>query len=47
MMLHIEFPHEKFNAAVRDGSIGDKIKRILDDLKPEAVYWSGVEPKGD
>ena len=40
MLFHVKFPHETFNAAVRDGSVGKKIKAILDDLKPEAVYFT-------
>lgn len=39
MMLRVTFPHEAFNAAVKDGSVGAKMKRILDELKPEAVYF--------
>jgi hypothetical protein len=44
MMMQVTFPHEPFNAAVKDGSIGAKMKRILDQLKPEAAYftaWGG------
>lgn len=33
-------PHQPFNAAVRDGTVGAKIQRILDTLKPEAVYFT-------
>lgn len=40
MLLHVRIPHEKFNAAVKDGTIGKKMKAILDDLKPEAVYFT-------
>ena len=40
MLLHVKIPHEKFNAAVRDGSAGKKIKRILEETKPEAVYFT-------
>ena len=40
MLLHAKVPHEPFNTAVRDGSAGKKIKRILDELKPEAVYFT-------
>ena len=29
MLLYAKIPHETFNAAVRDGSAGDKLKRIL------------------
>ena len=40
MLLHAKFPHEAFNAAVKDGTAGKKIQRILDELKPEAVYFT-------
>jgi hypothetical protein len=35
-----KFPHETFNAAVKDGTAGRKVQRILDELKPEAVYFT-------
>jgi len=41
MLLKIKFPHEEFNQAIRDGSIGSKMRRILEDIKPEAVYFTG------
>ncbi len=40
MLLKVKFPHEEFNKAVRDGSIGNKMRRILEDIKPEAVYFT-------
>ncbi len=40
MLLNVKFPHEQFNKAVRDGSVGQKIRRILEDIKPEAVYFT-------
>jgi hypothetical protein len=40
MLLKIKFPHQEFNQAVRDGSVGYKLRRILEDLKPEAVYFT-------
>ncbi len=40
MLLHARIPHEKFNAAVRDGSVGRKMKKILDETKAEAVYFT-------
>jgi hypothetical protein len=38
-VLHVSFPVEKFNQAVRDGSAGKKMARILEDTKPEAAYF--------
>ena len=40
MLLHAKIPHEEFNAAVRDGSVGRKMKQILDETKAEAVYFT-------
>jgi hypothetical protein len=40
MLMQITFPHEPFNAAVRDGSIGQKMKQILEANKPEAAYFT-------
>lgn len=39
MMVRYTLPHEPFNSAVRDGSAGRKMKRILDEQKPEAAYF--------
>ena len=39
-LLNIKFPHDEFNAAVADGTAGEKLKRILDELKPESVYFT-------
>ena len=40
VLMKVTMPHEAFNAAVRDGSVSQKMKRILDDLKPEAAYFT-------
>ena len=40
MLLNVHLPHEPFNAAVRKGTIGDTIGKILDTIKPEAVYFT-------
>ena len=40
MLMQATLPHEIFNAAVKDGTVESKMKRILDDLKPEAVYFT-------
>jgi len=40
MLLHVRIPHEEFNAAVRDGSAEEKMKQILEQTKPEAVYFT-------
>lgn len=40
MLMQAKIPHHKFNAAVKDGTAGQKIQRILEDIKPEAVYFT-------
>jgi hypothetical protein len=40
ILFHATFPIEPFNTYVRDGSVGGKMKRLLDDLKPEAAYFT-------
>jgi len=39
-LLHVKFPVEQFNAAVRDGSAGKKLERILAAIKHESVYFT-------
>ncbi len=43
MLLRVKFPHEPFNSFAKDGSVGAKMKRILDDLKPEAAYFTDID----
>jgi len=40
MLMNVKVPNTEFNAAVRDGSAGKKMGQILDELKPEAVYFT-------
>ena len=40
MLMQLQFPPEPFNTAVRDGSAGDKMRRILEAMQPEAAYFS-------
>jgi len=40
VILEVTFPNQEFNAAVRDGSADKKLKRILAELKPEAIYFT-------
>lgn len=43
ILFKIKLPHDTFNAAVKDGSAGQKIQRILDAIQPEAVYFTEFE----
>lgn len=40
MLLKVRMPHAEFNDALRDGSAGQTLGCILDDIKPEAVYFT-------
>jgi len=44
MLMNVSFPHEPFNTLVREGTVGEIIRKILDDLKPESIYF--VEQEG-
>jgi len=35
-------PHQEFDAAVKDGTAGAKLKRIFDAIKPEAMYFTAL-----
>jgi hypothetical protein len=43
MIMQVRIPHEEFNAAIRNGQIEQTLKRILDETKPEAVYFTEYE----
>jgi hypothetical protein len=45
MLFNVKFCTETFNKAVRDGSVGQKMRRLLEDLKPEAVYFTEQDGK--
>lgn len=45
MLLRVSIPHEKFNEAVRKGTAGQTMNRILEDSKPEAVYFTEMDGK--
>jgi hypothetical protein len=40
MLVHVTMPNEPFNTHVKNGSAPAKMKRILDELKPEAAYFT-------
>jgi hypothetical protein len=45
MLIHVEMPHEPFNSLVREGKAGAILGRILEDLKPEAAYFTEFDGK--
>ncbi|PKB77903.1 MAG: panthothenate synthetase [SAR202 cluster bacterium Io17-Chloro-G9] len=40
MLVDFNFPLEPFNTLVRNGTAGQKIEQIMNDIKPEAAYFS-------
>ena len=45
MLVHAKFPHEPFNSLVKSGVAGQKIQAIMNDIKPEAVYFTEYDGK--
>src|SRR5260370_7908561 len=43
MLLRVRIPHKEFNEAVRNGTAGSKLNRILEETKPEAVYFTEID----
>ena len=43
MLMHVKIPHEPFNTAVRKGTAGETIQRILAEIKPEAAYFTNYD----
>jgi hypothetical protein len=42
MLMIVTIPHHKFNAAVKDGSAGAKLGKILEAIKPESVHFTEI-----
>ena len=40
MLMNVRIPHEPFNTLSKEGTVGEIIRRILDDLKPESIYFT-------
>lgn len=45
MLLQAIFPHEPFNTLVRKGEAGKLLMKIVEDLKPHAVYFTDQDGK--
>ena len=43
MLMNVRIPPDSFNEHVRDGSIGKLIADIVEDAKPESVYFTEFE----
>ncbi len=40
MLMNIRIPHEPFNSLVREGKVGEILGRIIEQIKPEAIYFT-------
>ena len=40
MLMKVSIPDEPFNSFVKDGSIGKKMNKVIEETKPEAVYFT-------
>ena len=40
MLMNVRFPHEPFNTLLKEGKASEIIRKILDDLKPESIYFT-------
>ncbi|MFM0300818.1 panthothenate synthetase [Paraburkholderia sediminicola] len=40
MLLNVRIPHEPFNTLVREGTAGEVMRKILEEMKPEAAYFT-------
>jgi hypothetical protein len=44
-VVHVSMPVQKFNEHLAAGTAGDKLRQILDDIRPEAVYFTATDGK--
>lgn len=43
LMFKFTAPPERFNAMLKDGNPGERIKKILEQQKPEAAYFTAMD----
>jgi len=43
MLVNVTFPIEPFNSMVKSGTAGEIIGRVVDDIKPEAIYFTELD----
>ncbi len=43
MIMKVTLPNKAFNSAVKKGSVGQKMQAILEEMKPEAVYFTDMD----
>ncbi len=43
MLVNVSCPIEPFNSMVRNGTAGEVIGRVIDDIKPESIYFTLID----
>jgi len=43
MLVNVTFPIEPFNSMVKSGAAGEIIGRVVDDIKPEVIYFTELD----
>lgn len=43
MLMFVKLPVEPFNSAVRNGTASAAMKKILDEINPEAAYFTSTD----
>ena len=43
MLVNVILPIDPFNSMLRNGTAGEVIGRVIDDVKPESIYFSEQE----
>ena len=46
-LISCRFPTEKANADIKDGSFRQNLQSILEELKPEAAYFTDMDEASD
>jgi len=43
MLVNVTCPIEPFSSMIRNGSAGDVIGRVIDEIKPESIYFTEMD----
>ena len=43
MLVNVTYPIEPFNTMVKNGTAGEIIGRVIDDIKPESIYFTELD----
>ena len=40
ILMNVRIPHEPFNTLLKEGKAGDILQKIIEDIKPESIYFT-------